>query len=178
MCPLDTPFFHCLVMIDEEKAISMLGSKSVRKIAERIIDRLAESHKNRGDGMYLLSLRSHMLEVHTEKGREKLMRIINSNSDESNPDDFLSQPGLVNITKEFVNELVRELNQMDTVEKKVEKKQTTKKKASETEEVIIRGKRLKDLIEKDSPESEVKKPQNPKKLLNLKLKSRRATSDV
>ncbi len=77
-----------------------------------------------------------------------------------------------------MNELVRELNQMDTVEKKVEKKQITKKKTSETEEVIIRGKRLKDLIEKDSPESEVKKPQNPKKLLNLKLKSRRATSDV
>ena len=151
----------------------MLGSKSVGEIAERIIDKLAESHKNMADSMYLWSLRSHMVEVDTEEGQEKLMEIINSNRAGSNPDDFTSQPGLVQITKEFVDELVRELNQMDTIsevghEKKAEKKQTTKKKALEdrvpdnnndnkTEEILIKGKRLKDLIGKDSPESEVEK---------------------
>ncbi len=160
-------------MIDEEKAISMLGSKNVRKIAERIIDKLAESHKIMADSMYLWSLRSHMLEVHTEKGREKLLIIINSNSDESKPNDFLSQPGLVQVTTEFVNELVRELNQKDTIsevrpEKKAKTEQITKKKTlgdqelsnnndNKTEDILIKGKRLKDLIEKDSSESEVKK---------------------
>ncbi len=167
------PSFLYLVMIDEEKAISMLGSKSVGEIAERIIDKLAESHKNMADSMYLWSLRSHMVEVDTEEGQKKLMEIINSNRAGSNPDDFTSQPGLVQITKEFVNELVRELNQRDTIskvghEKKVEKKRITKKKAlgdrgpdskndNKTEEILIKGKRLKDLIEKDSSESEVKK---------------------
>ncbi len=155
-------------MIDEKQAISMLGNEGVEKIAEKIIDKLAESHKTQADSIYLWSLRSHMVEVYTEKGREKLMRIINSNSDENNPDDFLSQPGLVQVTKEFVNELVRELNQTDAIEKKVEKKQTTKKKTlgnrvpdnnddNKTEEILLKGKPLKDLIGKDSSENEVEK---------------------
>ncbi len=178
------PSFLYPVMIDEEKAISMLGSKSVGEIAERIIDKLAESHKNKADSMFLWSLRSHMVEVDTEEGQEKLMAIINSNSNESNPDDFTSQPGLVKITKEFVNELVRELNQKDTIpevrpEKKVKKEQITKKKTTgdrgpdnnnnnKTEEVLI--KRLKDLIEKDSPESEMKKTTESKEAVESETK--------